>query len=115
MMTTLTHKHPALSRLLQKYEIPVAPIITDYFKKSENQSDSGLVINFALRYFLDYAISKNNFATQGVLLDDVLFEVECAYVKKVFEKVGGSKKKSAKLLSINTCSLRYRLDKFNIV
>jgi len=49
-----------------------------------------------------------------VLLDDVLLEVERAYVKKAFEQAGGSKKKSAKLLGINTRSLRYRLDKFNI-
>lgn len=93
----------------------IMPIISEYFSKSDNRNDPCLIINFLLRYFLDHAISDNSSYIKGLILDDVLSEVERAYVKKAFEQTGGSKKKAAKLLGINTRSLRYRLDKFNIL
>lgn len=50
----------------------------------------------------------------GVELDRILNQIEHAYVKRAIEESGGNKKKAAKLLGINTRSIRYRLDKFGI-
>ncbi len=51
---------------------------------------------------------------QGVALDDILDEIERAYVQRAIEESHGSKKRAAELLGINTRSIRYRLEKFGI-
>jgi two-component system, NtrC family, response regulator PilR len=56
------------------------------------------------RFDLDYV-------AQGVNLDNILFEIEKAYLNKAMELSGGDKKKAADLLSISLRSMRYRLDK----
>jgi two-component system response regulator PilR (NtrC family) len=52
--------------------------------------------------------------SQGVSLDDILAEIERAYLKKALEFSNGNKQEAAELLSINARSLRYRLDKLDI-
>ncbi len=52
--------------------------------------------------------------SSGVVLDDILAEVERAYIGKALQEAGGKKEKAAKLLGINLRSLRYRMDKLDI-
>jgi len=51
---------------------------------------------------------------EGVSLDAILEDVERAYIRKALEATGGKKKKAARLLGINSRSLRYRLNKLEI-
>ena len=51
---------------------------------------------------------------QGVALDAILDEIERAYVQRAIDESHGNKKRAAELLTINTRSLRYRLEKFDI-
>ncbi len=51
---------------------------------------------------------------QGVSLDDILAEIERAYLKKALECTNGNKNKAADLLGITFRSFRYRLDKLNL-
>lgn len=51
---------------------------------------------------------------QGVALDNILAEIESAYLKKALECTGGNKNKAAELLGITFRSFRYRVDKLNI-
>jgi len=50
----------------------------------------------------------------GVSLDEIIADVERAYLKKAMELAGGDKKKASELLGINLRSLRYRLDKLEV-
>ncbi|QTA81912.1 Two component system response regulator, sigma54-specific [Desulfonema limicola] len=50
----------------------------------------------------------------GVDLDAVLEDIERAYILKALELTSGKKNRTAKLLKINTRSLRYRMDKLGI-
>jgi two-component system response regulator PilR (NtrC family) len=50
----------------------------------------------------------------GVSLDNILAEIEMAYIKKALECSNGNKNKAADLLGITFRSLRYRLDKLTI-
>ena len=47
----------------------------------------------------------------GVRLDDILEEIERAYLEKALEAAGNSKNKAADLLGISLRSMRYRFDK----
>jgi two-component system response regulator PilR (NtrC family) len=51
---------------------------------------------------------------QGVALDNILAEIERAYLKKALQCTGGNKNKAADLLGITFRSFRYRLDKLDI-
>ncbi len=51
---------------------------------------------------------------QGVLIDDILAEIEKAYIEKALEFSGMNRTRAAELLGINLRSLRYRLDKLGI-
>ncbi|MCP4107712.1 MAG: sigma-54-dependent Fis family transcriptional regulator [Desulfobacteraceae bacterium] len=51
----------------------------------------------------------------GVSLEAILENIEKAYLNRALEVSRGDKKKAAKLLGINLRSLRYRLDKLEIV
>lgn len=64
-------------------------------------------LSFSLRPDLD-AVSE------GVSLDDILGEIEIAYLKKALECAEGNKKKAAELLGLNYRSFWHRLDKFGI-
>ena len=48
---------------------------------------------------------------QGVALDNILEEIERAYLLKALEVTNGNKNKAAELLGISFRSMRYRLDK----
>ncbi len=50
----------------------------------------------------------------GVSLDNILADIEQAYLKKALECTSGNKNKAAELLGITFRSFRYRLDKLNI-
>ena len=50
----------------------------------------------------------------GVSLDNILEEIERAYLKKSLECAGNSKSKAAELLGINLRSMRYRCDKLGV-
>jgi two-component system response regulator PilR (NtrC family) len=50
----------------------------------------------------------------GVALDNILAEIERAYLRKALDCSGGSKKKAAELLGISFRSIRYRLDKLDV-
>jgi len=50
----------------------------------------------------------------GVDLDQVLAEIERAYLKKAIECTGGNKQKAAELLNISFRSIRYRVEKLSI-
>lgn len=50
----------------------------------------------------------------GVQLDDIIEEIEKAYIKKALDCTGGNKNNAAKLLSISFRSIRYRIDKLGI-
>jgi two-component system response regulator PilR (NtrC family) len=50
----------------------------------------------------------------GVALDNILAEIERAYLKKSLECTDGNKHKAAELLGISFRSFRYRLDKLNV-
>ncbi|MBT7086302.1 MAG: sigma-54-dependent Fis family transcriptional regulator [Desulfobacterales bacterium] len=52
--------------------------------------------------------------TNGVLLDDILREIEIAYLKKALEYNNGNKNKAAKQVGISFRSMRYRLEKLGI-
>jgi two-component system response regulator PilR (NtrC family) len=49
----------------------------------------------------------------GVALDNILEEIERAYIQKALEASNGNKNKAAELLGISFRSLRYRLDKMD--
>ena len=49
--------------------------------------------------------------SQGVSLDNILEEIEKAYLLKALEVTNGNKNKAAELLGISFRSMRYRLDK----
>ncbi|RJQ70871.1 MAG: sigma-54-dependent Fis family transcriptional regulator [Desulfobacteraceae bacterium] len=51
---------------------------------------------------------------KGVALDNILAEIEHAYLKKAMECTNGNKNKAAELLGITFRSFRYRLDKLDI-
>jgi two-component system response regulator PilR (NtrC family) len=51
---------------------------------------------------------------QGVSLDDILAEIERAYLTKALECTNNNKNKAAELLGITFRSFRYRLDKLSI-
>ncbi len=51
---------------------------------------------------------------KGVALDNILAEIEKAYIEKAVECADGNKGRAAELLGINLRSLRYRLDKLHI-
>ncbi len=51
---------------------------------------------------------------EGVSLDNILAEVESAYLKKALEVSGGNKNKASELLDISYRSLRHRLNKLDI-
>jgi len=48
---------------------------------------------------------------KGVDLDEILFSIEGAYLKKAMEVSGGNKSRAAELLGMNLRSIRYRLGK----
>jgi len=50
----------------------------------------------------------------GVALDNILAEIERAYLEKALEYSNGNKNKAAELLGISFRSLRYRLDKLTL-
>ena len=49
----------------------------------------------------------------GVALDEILAEIERAYVEKAMQCANHNKNKAAELLGISLRSLRYRVDKIN--
>jgi two-component system response regulator PilR (NtrC family) len=51
---------------------------------------------------------------KGVALDQILEEIEAAYLKKALECSQGSKNRAAELLGISFRSLRYRLEKLRL-
>ncbi len=51
---------------------------------------------------------------KGVSLDNILEEIERAYLEKALECCSGNKNKAAELLNLSFRSLRYRLDKLGI-
>ncbi len=51
---------------------------------------------------------------QGVSLDNILEQIERAYLKKSLDCAGGNKQKAAELLDLSLRSFRYRLDKLGI-
>ena len=52
--------------------------------------------------------------SNGIALDDVLDDIERAYIKKALELTDGNKQKAAELLSINPRSMRHRIKKLEI-
>ena len=50
----------------------------------------------------------------GVSLDNILAEIERAYLKKALDCSSGNRPKAAELLGITMRSLRYRLDKLDV-
>ncbi|NOY69758.1 MAG: sigma-54-dependent Fis family transcriptional regulator [Deltaproteobacteria bacterium] len=50
----------------------------------------------------------------GVMLDDIMDEIERAYIEKALASAGGSKTHAAELLGINLRSIRYRCSKLGI-
>jgi len=52
--------------------------------------------------------------SEGVRLDDILADIEKAYILKAMELSEGKKQQTAELLGINLRSLRYRMDKLGI-
>ncbi len=48
---------------------------------------------------------------KGVDLDEILFSIEGAYLRKAMEVTGGNKSRAAELLGMNLRSIRYRLSK----
>ena len=52
--------------------------------------------------------------SRGVLLDDILEDIERGYLRKALDCSNGSKNKAAELLGVSFRSLRYRLDKLGI-
>ncbi len=50
----------------------------------------------------------------GVNLDQILADIERAYLKKALECTGSNKQKAAELLNISFRSIRYRIDKLSI-
>ncbi len=51
---------------------------------------------------------------KGVSVDNILEEIERAYLEKAIELAGGKKEKAANLLGVGLRSLRYRLQKLGI-
>ncbi|MGB5984469.1 MAG: sigma-54 dependent transcriptional regulator [Desulfobacterales bacterium] len=52
--------------------------------------------------------------SKGVSLEDILSEIERAYLQKALETTNDNKSKAAELLGINLRSLRYRLEKLAV-
>ncbi|OQX62739.1 MAG: Fis family transcriptional regulator [Desulfococcus sp. 4484_241] len=50
----------------------------------------------------------------GVDIDEILSEIEKAYIKKALEFAGGNRRRASELLGISMRSFRYRLEKLNI-
>jgi two-component system response regulator PilR (NtrC family) len=56
----------------------------------------------------------DEFPADGVMLDDILNQVERRHIDAALKQSGGSIKKAAQLLGITFRSLRYRLQKHGI-
>jgi len=54
-------------------------------------------------------------SSKGVVLDEVLAEIEKEYLIRALEMANGSRSKATELLGINMRSLRYRLEKMGIL
>ncbi len=52
--------------------------------------------------------------SDGVILDDILEDIERAYINKAIDVSNGNKNKAAELLGVSFRSLRYRIDKLGI-
>ncbi len=51
---------------------------------------------------------------EGVVLDEILAEIEKKYLRSALEKAGGVRTEAAKLLGMTFRSIRYKLDKYGI-
>ncbi len=110
--------------LLQKYDFP------GNIRELENLIERSVALsntNILLPDNLSLSIHKRRWiegiknrrfdlddVARGVSLDNVLEEIEKAYLEKALELSSGSKNKAADLLGISFRSLRYRLDKLGI-
>jgi len=55
-----------------------------------------------------------NEVAKGVSLDNILEEIEKAYIEKALDIANGKTDRAAELLGLNPRSLRYRLDKLGV-
>jgi two-component system response regulator PilR (NtrC family) len=110
--------------LLQKYDFP------GNVRELENLMERSVALsntNILLPDNLSIAIHKRrwiegvpnrrfdlNDVEKGVMLEEILDEIERAYLKKALEVTDGNKKKAAELLGIRYRSLWHRIDKMGI-
>jgi two-component system response regulator PilR (NtrC family) len=107
--------------LLNKYDFP------GNIRELENLMERSVALsstNILLPDSLAISVHKNRWiegltnqrfdlddVKSGVCLDDILEEIERAYMKKAFEFSDNNKNKAAELLGISLRSMRYRFDK----
>ncbi len=110
--------------LLQKYDFPGnIRELENLIERSVALSNTNILLpdNLALsihkRRWIE-GIKNRRFdlddVARGVSLDNILEEIEKAYLEKALELSSGSKNKAADLLGISFRSFRYRLDKLGI-
>jgi len=76
-----------------------------------------LALSFHKRRWIEGSADKRfsiDDVANGIALDDVLDDVERAYIKKALELTDGNKQKTAELLGITHRSIRHRLKKLEI-
>ena len=76
-----------------------------------------LALSFHKRRWIEGSEDKRfniDAVANGIALDDVLDDIERAYIKKALELTDGNKQKTAELLGITHRSIRHRLKKFEI-
>jgi len=76
-----------------------------------------LALSFHKRRWIEGSEDKRfniDDVSNGIALDDVLDDIERAYIKKALERTDGNKQKAAELLSINPRSMRHRIKKLEI-
>ncbi|MBI5593866.1 MAG: sigma-54-dependent Fis family transcriptional regulator [Deltaproteobacteria bacterium] len=114
--------------LLNKYDFPGnIRELENLIERSVALSNTNIILPESLAISLHKQIHKRRWiegvknkrfdlddVENGVSLDNILDDIEKAYVEKALEFARGDKARAAELLKINLRSLRYRLDKLSI-
>ena len=111
--------------LLNKYDFPGnIRELENLIERSVALSSTNILLpdSLAISFHKKKWLNKDNINSRfelnkiqdGISLDDILIEIERAYIEKALEYSGGKKQKAADLLGISFRSMRHRINKLGI-